>query len=87
MRAHRDFHKSRIHVIPGIWYSITTRLRTQELEPLNLQAVSRQLFDSCMKTTINLLKRPDAMQPSIVRFQADEENAIRYASGYVAMKI
>lgn len=83
VRAHRDFHSSRLHAIPGIWRCVAAGLRMQEVEPLHLQAVSQQLFGKYMK---GVLKKFDPVQPPIC-LHADEENAVRYASGYVAMKL
>ena len=83
-RAHRDFHQARLSYIPGIWqqFSSATGLET---EPLNLQAVSRQLFDQSMKKFFMMLKPP--VVECEVKLLADEENAVRYASGYVGMKL
>ncbi len=42
-RAHRDFHQARLKSIPAIWLSFTAVAGLQ-IEPLNLQAVSRQIL-------------------------------------------
>ena len=53
-----------------------------ELEPLDQQSINRELFEVCMR---DLLTFPAAPTPP-VRMLADEENAVRYASGYIMMK-
>ena len=83
MRAHRDFHTERLGTLPQVWNAFTTRLGLPELEPLHQQAVNRELFAACMR---DLLVFPEPPTPP-VRMLADEENAVRYASGYVAMKL
>lgn len=87
IRAHRDFHQVRMKSIPAIWQSFTASVGLQDMEPLNLQAVSRQLFDHCMKELFMMLKIPVVQKKPDVKLLADEENALRYASGYVGMKL
>ena len=86
VRAHKEFHKARITLIPAIWQSFTCTAKIH-VEPLNLQAVSRQLFDSCMKKLFAMLKTPVIQSTNEVRLLADEQNSIRYASGFVGMKL
>ncbi len=64
----------------------TTSVGLQELDPLHLQPVNRSLFDSLMSESL-VLKRPPGGARTKTRLLADEQNAVRYASGYVVMKI
>ena len=61
-----------------------TSTELTDIEPLHHQAVSRVVFDNCMKEFFDML------QPTCTATQnllADDENALRYASGYVGMKL
>ena len=88
-RAHRDFHQARLKSIPAIWLSFTSAAGLQ-IEPLNLQAVSRHIFDGCMRKFFQMLQAP-VENPwntdSNTHFLADEENVLRYSSGYVGLKL
>jgi hypothetical protein len=90
VRAHRDFHQARITNIPTIWKSLTSVAEPPvNIEPINVQAVSRHLFDGCMEDFFALLQAPVAAEKSKeeVKLLADEENVLRYASGYIGMKL
>ena len=84
VRAHRDFYKARPQ-IPGIWRPLTTSLGLPDLEPLHMQSTYRVLFEQSMAELFKLLKKPDHCDSKTML--ADEENAIRYASGYIATKL
>ena len=88
VRAHRDFHQARLLSIPAVWRSFTSAAGLRFFEPLHLQAVNRQLFDNCMKKFFDMLK-PSAAQSRVeeVKLLVDKENAVRYACGYVGMKL
>lgn len=88
VRAHRDFHQVRLKKIPKLWMSLTSSLGLQNMEPINLQSVSRELFDRCMKDFFGTLKESaSASGRSEVRLLGDEENSLRYASGFIGMKL
>ena len=82
VRAHRDFHHARLQSIPALWKSFTTSTGLTDIEPLHPQAVSRELFENCMKEFLVMLQ-PTATQKRSENILADDENALRYASGYV----
>ncbi len=87
-RAHRDFHQARLQTIPKLWLSLTSAVGLQEMEPLNLQLVSREVFNHCMKELFATLKSSlSASRTKEVRLLADEECALRYASGFIGMKL
>ena len=86
VRAHRDFHQARLQSIPAEWKSFTSAAGLPDLEPLHLQAVSRELFDHCMKEFFIMLQAPVAPTTN-TKLLADEENVVRYASGYIGMKL
>ena len=85
-RAHRDFHLARLNKIPPMWKNLTSGAGKLEVEPHNLQAVSRELFDNSMTDFFHLLRESVQQKKTEVKLLADEENALRY-SGYVGMKL
>ncbi len=89
VRAHREFHQKRLQEIPTIWKSFTSAAGVNDMEPLNLQAVSRHMFDSCMKHFFEMLRVSATAGTSRPNKQllADEENVLRYASGCVVLKL
>lgn len=89
MRAHQEFHKLRLEQLPAIWNTLTTSLGQPDLNPLQHQSVNREIFDRMMKDSLSL-HLPSATASSSagkVTLLADEQNAVRYASGYVVMKL
>ena len=54
--AHRDFHQARLHSIPDLWKSFMTSTELTDIEPLHHQAVSRVVFDNCMKEFFDMLQ-------------------------------
>lgn len=89
VRAHKDFHQARLQAIPTIWKSFTDAAGINIVEPLNLQAVSQQLFTSCMKQFFDIVRTSTSAGTSRANehFLADEENVLRYVSGSVVMKL
>ena len=84
MRARRDFHRQRIETLPEVWKIYTAMAGgLSEVQPIDQQAVNREVFESCIR---ELLILPTS-HSSPVKLLADEENAVRYAAGYVAMKL
>ncbi len=88
VRAHRDFHQARLEFLPDLWHTLTTSIGLADIEPINLQAVCRELFQHCMGEFFVLLEAKEAPSTRTdVELSADEENVVRYASGYVGMKL
>lgn len=85
MRAHRDFHQARIGSLPKVWEAYREEAGFLEVQPIDQQAVNRELFERCLRDLLTL-PITTADNP-LVKLLADEENAVRYAAGYVAMKI
>ncbi len=86
-RAHRQFHKLRMQTLPGIWKSFTARLGQPDVKPLQLQSVNRQLFNYLtMEFFTSLQPAAVGATPRHVSLQAEEENAIRYASGFFSWR-
>ncbi len=89
IRAHRDFHQARLQTIPALWQSLTSSVGLPEMEPINLQSVSRELFDHGMSDLFAMMSSsmPSTSRKKEVRMLADEENSLRFASGYIGMKL
>ena len=85
VRAHRDFHRVRPQV-PGMWSTLVSKLGVLELDAHNIQSVFRVLFEQSMSELFGMLKKPEHSTCERTLL-ADEENAIHYASGYIAMKL
>lgn len=88
VRANQIFHQLRLETLPEIWKSFTTGIKLPQLEPLHAQAINHQLFTSSLKEI--LLQQPQVSEKTSSQkptLMADEENALRYASGFVAMKL
>ena len=84
VRAHKEFHQARLDVMPKIWRRLTDALGVQGIEPLNLQAVNRRIFDHCMKELFSMIQVPLTIEETTgYNLLADKENALRYASGFV----
>ena len=89
IRAHRDFHQARLQIIPAMWQSLTSSIGLSEMEPINLQSVSRELLGHCMSDLYSMVSSsmPSMSRRKEARMLADEENALRYSSGYIGMKL
>ena len=85
-KAQRKFHALRVQRLPIIWKKITDTARIPALPALDYQAISRHLFNYFLVEHYKVLK-PSTQTLSGVTILAEEENAIRYACGYVAMKL
>ena len=85
-KVQRKFHALRVQRLPIIWKKITDTARIPALPALDYQAISRHLFNYFLVEYYKVLK-PSTQTLSGVTILAEEENAIRYACGYVAMKL
>ena len=87
VRAHEAFLKLRLKSLPSLWKSMTADLSLPQLEPLDHQSVSRIVFEAKMKEWIVRCRVPARASGERRRLLADEENAVRYASGFVVGKM
>ena len=78
VRAHRDFHQARLQAIPTIWKSFISAAGINDVEPLNLQAVSHQLFVNCMKQFFEMIRAStsDGTSKANDQLLADEMNVL-----------
>ena len=92
-RAYRCFNQARLMELPRTWKRLFSRISVigQQFDhPLHLQAVNRRLFNQlltnkllCETSATNSTSLCDAA----LTLSNEEENAIRYACGYVCMKV
>lgn len=87
VRAHQEFHQLRLETLPSIWKSFLTSMGLPEMDPLHYQSVNRAIFDSILKESLVLHRPPSQAKQIRTRLLGDEQNAIRYASGFVVMKL
>ena len=87
-RAFRTFHQLRSLKLPDIWKRLSHELKLPPVNSLQLQAVNFQLFKKLLVDAFALLTAtPGAMTQRRVNLSSEEDNAIRYASGFVATKL
>ena len=84
----RSFHQLRLKELPELWEGLYRKVCLPVGPACLLQSVNRQLFDTLMVECCTQISEPSmkAVNPT-VSLGSEEENAIRYASGYVAMKL
>ena len=81
-RSMSKFHQISSLSIPPLWEALWTNLKLSPIKALNCQSVNRQLlcqvFEEEMSTPAPLKQ---------VSMSSEEENAVRYASGFVPMRL
>ena len=70
-------------LLPNLWKELFTQL---SVPPLLLQSINRQLLNQTLLVVNSVTETTNKEQTSVTML-SDEENAIRYASGYIAMKL
>ncbi len=83
------FHALKINKLPSIWRTLSIGLKLPPVNAFQQQAVNRHLFENILidaaksRTTRSTIP----VQKPRLELTIEEDNAIRYASGYVAMKL
>lgn len=85
-----NFQKLKTERLPLIWQSLSTALKLPPVNPFQMQAVNRHLFQEVLihyssLSTVNAQPIPPPTPRTLLTIK--DENAIRYAGGYVAMKL
>ena len=90
-KALKQFHTVRLSQLPGLWMALLadTCMSLNSISPLLLQSINRRVFESLM---VEFFADAVATSQTIVvpvapALNAEEENALRYVSGYVALKL
>ena len=85
VKVQKNFHLVRVGRLPAIWKKMSADAGIPPLPALEYQSISRHLFNYMMVEYFRAEHSGKNAVPTIT-ILAEEENAIRYASGYVAMK-
>ena len=86
-RLWTEFHKLSIKELPHLWSNLQATLHIESKEPLFYQSVNLLIFEELLK---NYFRAGDTVQRESreeIQFSKDELNAMRYACGYVALKV
>lgn len=83
------FHSIRIRELPTLWMGLFSDLSLGSVPPLLLQSVNRNVFEQAMVE--HFAEPVEASHGSsaaeLPTMNSEEENALRYVSGYVALKL
>lgn len=86
-KAQVNFHKVRVTKIPALWSSFYSQMGIKMEDPLLLQSVSQRIFDTLL---VQHMSSKAPSRPPVVhaeQLNRDEDNALRYACGYVPFKL
>ena len=88
-KALKQFHTVRLSQLPGLWMALLADMSLNSISPLLLQSTNRRVFESLM---VEFFADAVATSQTIVvpvapALNAEEENALRYVIGYVALKL
>ena len=84
-----EFQKLKLTSLPLIWHSFASELGLPPVNPFQQQSVNRELFQKLLVDAAKSCSGSVVARPRTVRthLSVEEENAVRYASGYVTMKL
>ena len=87
-RAIKKFHQLRLNTLPEIWNKSLAELEITST-PVLLQSINRLIFNEILTEHFSTNHASSAMssRPLSVHMSSEEENAIRYASGFVTMRL
>ena len=87
-RALSTFNQLRIEKLPSVWKSLSQKIELPPVILLQQQSVNRHLFET-ISVDIARSSKPTrvAAKMHFVQLSTEEDNAVRYASGFVAMKL
>ncbi len=85
MKALAQFHQLSIKKLPSLWKGLYAELGLPMAKALMLQSVKRQLLNLVLLEQKCTPQRSSATRSVVM--PSEEENAVQYASGYVAMKV
>ncbi len=85
-RALKRFHQLRLESLPTLWKEVFSELGVPEDSAVILQSINQLLFNSIVLEGFTLSYATPAkktLASKKVSMYSDEQNAVRYASGYV----
>lgn len=88
-KALTQFHAARISELPPLWMALFSDLSLSTVCPLLIQCVNRNIFEEMIvehfaESVAASCSNSATEAPTM---NAEEENALRYVSGYVALKL
>ena len=86
-RALIQFHEARIRKLWPLWKKVFDDLGIPCKNPVLVQTVNRHLFNEILIQFLTSRSTPKQPTQEHIAMSATEENAIRYASGYVPFKL
>lgn len=84
-QALSSFHQLSLTTLKDLWRQLFTELDVATVQALTTQSVNRHLFNVILLETKSSSSLSCEATPVVMG--SEEENAVRYASGYVAMKL
>ena len=86
--ALRRFHAIRLTELPTMWAALLVEMSLNSVCPLLLQSVNRRVFEQLMIEHYDSMAASSSNAVAVAPpLNAEEENALRYVSGYVALKL
>ena len=86
-KALSRFHQLRINTLPGIWRMIEAKLSILPTKAAMAQSVNRFIFKEVMLRHFTPEHVQISSPKACTELSTDEEAAVRYAGGFVAMKL
>ena len=85
------FHALRLSQLPGLWTALLADMSMNSICPLLLQSVNRRVFESLMveyfTDALMVATSRSIVVPVAASLNAEEENVLRYVSGYIALNL
>eukprot|EP00118_Oscarella_pearsei_P015513 m.140398 g.140398 ORF g.140398 m.140398 type:complete len:302 (+) comp38303_c0_seq10:318-1223(+) len=86
-KGQKSFHMARIAKLPSLWRQLLAAMSITLSDPLLGQTSNQKIFDSIMiQKMAAFVTAPPSMAPPM-ELTDEEENALRYAAGYVPYKL
>ena len=86
-KAQMQFHNCRMSTLPRIWSMFSTAIGLEVDEPLVMQSVNQHIFDTLLVEHFQAQERPSSSTEVCTQLTAEEENILRYASGFIPFKL
>ena len=86
-KAQANFHKVRISKIPGMWGRLYSQVDMKMKDPLLLQSVSQRVFSTLLLQHMSSIVPSRSPAVRLELLNREEDNALRYACGYVPFKL
>jgi len=83
-----NYAGARAKQLPLLWNNFLSKIHCEHFnnEPLLMELVNECVFQDLLRTTFEARETSNAQEPEVT-LSEDEENIIRYACGYIGMKL